>query len=277
MSDVARPFKILAKRKKPVWLIQKAWNSLEIFFQASHLPLVTRIHPWFRADKTDARWLPVNEDLELPESTPVPLALLDRFIEESCQRVIIDACPCRMFEGCKNHPWDIGCLFLGAQSMDGFFPLVAKKATVEQAKAHARKAIEAGLVPAMGKVRLDNSLIRVRDKGKLMTVCFCCDCCCISGFFKHLPLKDIEPIFPRLDGIVVEVNTEKCNGCGKCAKHCYTEAITVPYGKAQISQYCRACGRCATACPQDAIKIRIEDPEYIDKAYERIRQYVDVT
>ncbi|MBN1289368.1 MAG: 4Fe-4S binding protein [Actinobacteria bacterium] len=276
MSDWLRPLKVLAKRKKPVWFIREAWDSMELFFRASRMPLVTRLHPWFRADRNDARWLPVNQDLELPDSVPLPITLLDRFIEESSKRVIVDTCPCRTIEGCKNYPVDIGCIFVGEATVEGLLPLVARQASIEEAKAHARRAVASGLVPVVGKVRLDNSLIRVRDRGKLLTICFCCECCCVTSFFEHMSLEDLDPIFPRLDGIKMEV-TEECNGCGLCAKNCFIKAITVPFGKAQISDYCRACGRCATVCPKNAIKIRIEDPDYLEKSYQRIRQYVDHT
>ena len=45
-------------------------------------------------------------------------------------------------------------------------------------------------------------------------------------------------------------------------------------GKAVIGEYCRACGRCATVCPEDAIDVRIDDPEFLENAYDRIRSYV---
>lgn len=39
-------------------------------------------------------------------------------------------------------------------------------------------------------------------------------------------------------------------------------------------EYCRACGRCASACPRRAIEIRIDDPDFLEKAYRRIRAHV---
>jgi UDP-glucose 4-epimerase len=45
--------------------------------------------------------------------------------------------------------------------------------------------------------------------------------------------------------------------------------------RAVLGEYCRACGRCATICPNDAIKVSIDDPEFIEKSYERIRTYVN--
>jgi UDP-glucose 4-epimerase len=80
-------------------------------------------------------------------------------------------------------------------------------------------------------------------------------------------------MFPRLDGISVEVNGE-CDGCGECVGRCYINAIHVHDGKAVIGERCRACGRCAAMCPAHAINVRIEESQFLDMSYERIRSHV---
>lgn len=56
---------------------------------------------------------------------------------------------------------------------------------------------------------------------------------------------------------IVEINQEKCNGCGLCAKACHEGAIQMIDGKAQLisDEYCDGLGDCLPACPVDAIKI----------------------
>jgi ferredoxin len=144
---------------------------------------------------------------------------------------------------------------------------------VEEAKEHARKAADAGLIPIVGKARVDNFIFGIKDRSRLVTVCFCCECCCITRFTRYTHFKTLDPLFPQLESISIEI-TEKCEGCGKCAKHCYIKAIEVIDGRAVRNEYCRACGRCATVCPNDAIDIRIEDPEFMEKTLDRIRSYV---
>ncbi len=107
----------------------------------------------------------------------------------------------------------------------------------------------------------------------MLTVCFCCECCCIIRYTRHAPMKFVEPMFPRLDGITITV-TDDCQGCGKCVDHCYMKAIEIVGDRAVMSEYCRACGRCATVCPNDAITVSIDDPDFIEKSYERIRAHV---
>lgn len=241
-------------------------------FMLFRLPLLPRVHPWTRPDKTDMRWLPINEDIQLPDDTPLPLALLDRLIEEASHRVIFDECGCRVAFRCENYPIDIGCLLMGDSAIEA--PSSSwREVSVEEAKQHARRAVEAGLIPVVGKARVDNFLFHIKDRARLLTVCFCCECCCITRYTRHAPLDVLEPLFPQLDGISIEV-TGDCVGCGKCAEHCYVQAIEIVDERAVIGEYCRACGRCATVCPQDAIEIRIDDPDFMDKARERIREHV---
>lgn len=270
MDNSFRPLKILARQKEPVEPFKFVWHQVGLFYKAARLPFMTKLNPWFHPDKNETRWLPVNENLEADSSMPLPIELLDRFIDEASHRMVVDACVCRSIEGCKNYPRDIGCIMMGDGAMKGDLPLISREVTPEEAKAHARKAVDAGLVPMVGKLRLDSTLAaHVIDTRKLLTACFCCDCCCVTYNYRHLPLETLDPIISRLEGAVIEV-TDDCTGCGKCIKKCYIQAITVPDGKAQISEYCRACGRCATVCPKNAIKVRLTDPEFLDKAYEKI-------
>jgi caffeyl-CoA reductase-Etf complex subunit CarE len=54
----------------------------------------------------------------------------------------------------------------------------------------------------------------------------------------------------------IEVNQEKCNGCGKCVKVCSYNAIKKINGKVVIDQYsCTFCGVCVDKCKFDAITI----------------------
>ena len=236
------------------------------------LPLSHRWHPWLRPDLTDMRWLPINQDIRLPENAPLPVELVDRFIEEASHRVIAAYCGCRRKFGCEGYPVELGCLLMGDSALE-IERFGCREVGAEEARSHLRKAVAAGLVPVVGKARPDNLIFDVKDRKRLLTVCFCCECCCITRFTGLSPLERLEPLFPRLQGISIEV-TEACSGCGKCLDACYLQAIEISGGRAVIGEYCRACGRCASACPRRAIEIRIDDPDFLEKAYRRIRAHV---
>jgi len=231
-----------------------------------------KLHPWLWPSKTEMRWLPINEDIEMGEDMPMPITILDRLIEETSHRTIYDYCGCRLAYDCEHYPIEVGCLLMG-DSAAGVNPDFCREVGVDEAKEHARKAVDAGLVPIVGKARIDNAIFRIKDTGHLLTVCFCCECCCLTRFFRHTPLKHLEPLVKPLDGITIEV-TDDCEGCGTCVKKCYMQTIEIVDDKAVMGPYCQSCGRCASVCPNDAIKITLNDPEFFDKTLERIRSYV---
>jgi MinD superfamily P-loop ATPase len=53
---------------------------------------------------------------------------------------------------------------------------------------------------------------------------------------------------------VPEVDSDKCNGCGACAKACQFNALAVIKGKVLLfPEICHHCGACSLACPTGAI------------------------
>ena len=71
----------------------------------------------------------------------------------------------------------------------------------------------------------------------------------------HIFLKpDIEETQNVTIG-VPEVDTEKCDGCGKCGQLCqYSAIICLKDTVMTFEQLCHSCGGCMAVCPQAAIK-----------------------
>ena len=55
---------------------------------------------------------------------------------------------------------------------------------------------------------------------------------------------------------IIEIDREKCNGCGACVRACHEGAIALVDGKAQLMRddYCDGMGDCLPNCPTDAIR-----------------------
>ena len=55
---------------------------------------------------------------------------------------------------------------------------------------------------------------------------------------------------------IIEIDREKCNGCGACVRACHEGAIALVDGKAQLMRddYCDGIGDCLPNCPTDAIR-----------------------
>ena len=54
---------------------------------------------------------------------------------------------------------------------------------------------------------------------------------------------------------IIQIDEEKCNGCGACASACHEGAIAMVNGKAKLMRddYCDGLGNCLPACPTGAI------------------------
>ena len=54
---------------------------------------------------------------------------------------------------------------------------------------------------------------------------------------------------------IIEIDQDKCNGCGACAAACHEGAIAMVDGKAKLMRddYCDGLGDCLPACPTGAI------------------------
>ena len=54
---------------------------------------------------------------------------------------------------------------------------------------------------------------------------------------------------------IIEIDENKCNGCGACAAACHEGAIAMVDGKARLMRddYCDGLGDCLPACPTGAI------------------------
>jgi len=67
---------------------------------------------------------------------------------------------------------------------------------------------------------------------------------------------------------IIQIDEEKCNGCGLCAKACHEGAIGMVNGKAKLlrDDYCDGLGDCLPACPMEAITFVEREAAAYDEA-----------
>ena len=67
---------------------------------------------------------------------------------------------------------------------------------------------------------------------------------------------------------VIEINEEKCTGCGLCVDACHEGAIGLGDGKARLMRddYCDGLGDCLPSCPVDAITFVEREAAAYDEA-----------
>lgn len=216
----------------------------------------------------------VNQPVPLPQDVVAPSDVVRHFIEESSHRLIMNKCICRDATPCKNFPIDLGCLFMGEASLKIHSEL-GRQVSKEEAQDHLTRASELGLVQMLGRNKIDTQWLGATPGDHLLTVCNCCSCCCLYRVLPDLH-QSISRKITRMPGVSLSVDAEKCIGCGKCARGCFVQAITLENGRAQIGEGCVGCASCVELCPVKAISLKIEDSTFMETTIQRLTAKIDV-
>ena len=271
--------------KRPEWwltVLAKIWPVTWISAKATNWPVLGPVvarmtTPLFSGRNLNITYLPLHAYIDGPGSTLLPVKVVEELIRRSRYHAIIKRCTCRDARQCRKHPVEYACTFLGegVKEMDSG---IARHVTADEAIAHLHKCVEDGLVPMAGRVKIDNYIWGVNDRGKLLTICYCCHCCCtLLTSLKYLP-EDAVSSLVRLKGLRMAVDREGCIRCGTCAEECHGEAIFIEGDEVVHDESkCKGCGRCVSVCPQDAVRAQIENvDEAIGELMGRMEGMIDI-
>ncbi|MFX0149226.1 MAG: DUF362 domain-containing protein [Candidatus Hodarchaeota archaeon] len=268
-----------------IWLLKKGFPLRTVFSRFTKVPILGKIMDYLLFHNDEIIYLPkdnvasfkinIDQPIKQHGDMVVPSRVLEHFIEEANYHWIMNWCICRSSSSCEHYPIDLGCLFLGEAAMK-IDPKLGRKVTKKESFEHAKKCREAGLVHLIGRNKLDTFWLKVGPGDKLLTICNCCDCCCLWRILPFVSNKIASKV-TKMPGVNVTVSKEKCIGCGTCIKACFVKAIEIIDNKSIISDECRGCGRCVEVCPQNAVDLTIEDIECLNKTIERVESLVEVT
>ena len=255
-------------------------------------------------EKDYGSYIPINESLGTIESETLPRKVFEHFFNKASNIYLLSKCPCRVYQGCKEHDHSIGCMQLGDDTLkiagtpldialSGQVPGMEKLAeslpakedlgrfiTKEEAIEVLNRAVDDGLMPLLGKVKEESIGYGFEETGHFMSMCFCCSCCCVNvKAYKYASVgSKLQHVLHRMEGVAVEVDPVKCNGCELCIPECNWNSMEMIADKAVINQdSCLGCGRCEEACDYDAITITIDDDSRVHQLIRKLESVVDVT
>jgi len=271
------------------WLTKLSLQGLNaLFYVIGKTPILRDIIPITSPKKNNMTYLPTNKNIENKTSNVfeinksvgeivneiLPQQVLNDMIETYSFHFVMDKCICRTGYKCKNFTHEVGCMFMG-ETAKKLPPGLGRKVNKEQAHAHVKKAVGLGLIPMTGKVNVDNLGFLTPDTKELFSVCFCCHCCCMMGYYKHSP-EHQKKIFKPVEGLHVRVN-QNCIGCGTCIETCIFDNITIQNEAAHHLDHCIGCGRCQTTCPNNAVDISVNNPNYVNDVKNRLKSFVKIS
>jgi ferredoxin len=270
---------------RPSWWL----DALKVYWPLNHLaakatgmpvlgPVVTKVvDPLFNSKSFNISYIPVNAKIDPPLSSILTQEIIVKLIRASAHRVVIKRCTCRDSKSCQEYPVEDSCLLLG-EDTKRISADIARHIAVDEAIEHMQRKISLGLIPLIGRVRMDDLYYGVPNHGRMLTICFCCPCCCtVLASARYFPKEFRSSIVP-LKGLKVGVDQSKCIQCQSCVDACFMHAIKLENGNiVHDESLCIGCGRCSTVCKGLATSIEIENSDAaIDEILGRIRQRVSV-
>ena len=184
----------------------------------------------------------------LPEGDHVEVLDWERasYLVENASASAVSTCPCRHkashLEKACDRPQEV-CLSLNGGAVPLIKSGLGKQITTAEAMKILEQCKEAGLAQTGDNV-----------KKNITYICNCCGCCC--AVIEAVKLFDFKHAIISSNWIM-EVDLDKCQGCGKCAKACPLGAIEIHEegeGKEKKrwavvdKDLCMGCGVCYTFC-----------------------------
>jgi NAD-dependent dihydropyrimidine dehydrogenase PreA subunit len=265
----------LGRSRQLYELVMRLWPLSKVAYKLGNLPFLSPLfRPIFSDRSHQALIVPVNQVIQQGKSVVLPYTLLPPLVDQASSRFILSHCMCRRNEDCHTYPQEIGCLFLGDGAAQ-INPDLGQPASAESARAHIQQALQAGLVPLIAHTVFDSYLFGIPYR-RMLTICFCCDCCCTVRHGLRLGPPAFWEIVNRLPGLRIEVN-EGCLGCGSCLESCSVQAIQLVDSRAAIGESCKGCGVCVEACPVGAIQLHLDDQgNTLDRLFAGIDRHTDI-
>jgi ferredoxin len=199
------------------------------------------------------RVIPVEKSIT-PEHNIGTYDEIRHIIETTDREICIAECICRKAHGFLNEPCKVtdrkeACLGFGDFGAQYIRNGWGRTLTKKEALDHLDLSEKEGLI------------LQPSNEKNPEFICFCCGCCC--------GIIEMISTFPRAADFVASnfraaLDTESCNGCGKCTRRCHMKAIGLKDKKAVMNAgKCIGCGLCVTSCKTGSLSLVKKQAEIV--------------
>jgi len=227
--------------EEKLYCLNNFYGKLDVFcvteqerYKAIDVSLRKKLDEWY----FDAFYDSLSEKEISP--TPDKIYLLDEmldFIDSQNRPVYLNYCDCRSLMGDCGLPTRTCITYKNGINTFAHRGL-SLQIDKEKAKEVVKKADQAGLMHT------------ANPNG----ICNCCgDCCYLFRGQKRRKSIGVWPSSPY----IIDIDEEKCIGCGICQRRCHFDVFEIVDRKAKINKdKCVGCGICNQTCPRQALSMK---------------------
>ncbi len=193
------------------------------------------------------RTIPVSKSIH-PQHNVSTFDEVTTLLQQAEEPFVINECICRKKKSIKGKSCEVTdrketCLAVGSIAQMVLLGGTGREITRDEAMSIIEQNQKQGLV------------LQPSNTEKAEFICSCCGCCCgMLGIHKILP----KPLDFWATNFHAVVNSDTCEGCGACEKHCQVVAVSAPEKKQAAVvdlDRCLGCGVCVPGCPTQSITL----------------------
>ena len=232
---LAKPLAFLFQVFQKFFPAPKQGNSEQTFADGYHGKVV----PLEQASQL----ITVNQEIKIDDLDQIiPYQSARSIILKNPDQIAVLECPCRAARENPCQPLDV-CLIVG----EPFASFVLEHHPKKSRKVTQQEALQI-LQEEDARGHVHHAFFKDAMLQRFYAICNCCSCCC--GAMQAM--RNGTPMLAP-SGYILQLEEEKCVGCGVCIEYCQFKALSLQNGKIHLDEaLCMGCGVCVDKCKQQA-------------------------